>query len=168
MIALILMIGFRIIFPGAFPGNPDTPDNPGTPGIDTSHMVDLPVFADAAALEADGRFFAYLDTASKKYDVAISDGSTGGSTFGGQGVIMGPIYFASETIHIDKAYSQGADEVEGQVAEKTDFDSHGIPAFYIGDTLFYLHYMTWAPEGYMLTINSYPADVDFILVYEGA
>lgn len=167
MIALILMIGFRIIFPGAFPGNPDTPDNPDNPGIDTSHMVDLPVFADVAALKADGRFFNYLDSVSVRDDIKIVDGSQITAYFDGQGTYMGPIYFSAEVVHVDKAVSIGADPDEGQVDTRENYDSRGIPAFYIGDSLYYLHLMSWAPEGFQLTITTPPADCSFIAPYTG-
>ena len=152
MIALILMIGFRIIFPNAFPGNPDTPN---TPGIDTSRMVTLPVYADFHALNADSLFAALENELC--FPLAVEEDASW--AFNGDNFISGPFYSTAEVLHVDSAISSNLDAVE-----RKNFDSRGFPVFYVGDDLYYMHMQCFGAGNSTIKMTL-PADVKFIIPY---
>ena len=158
MICLVLMIAVKVMFPNAF-GCSGSTDNPVLPPVDTSHMVELPVFdtIDKAISEFESQ--ASLDSTSY---YGVDENSVNyilSSTrwFG---------RFYSTVKKIQCAYTLDNPDLTG--VELNTYSS-GIPLFYVGDVLYYLHTLTFAPDcAYYMTFNKIDGEHYYFPYYYGA
>lgn len=133
MIALILMIGFRIIFPNAFSGVGSSSDLPASPYVVTLPHYDT--IGDAMA------YYVSLDGAHCEYD-DFNPGFVNGTS------LCGPFFSSLETVRIDYSFVAVASLIDNMrspaAPASLDSDSGtissvGAPVFYVGDTLWYMH-----------------------------
>lgn len=137
MIALVLLIAVKVMFPNALGGSSPSTDNPDAPAVDMSHMVELPIFdtIDDAGSQFESQ--AILD--SPYYygfdENAVNDIITGTTPCAGR--------FYSTVDRIPCSISMDNPDVASM---ERDRYSVGIPVFYVGNDLYYLHTLLFAPD----------------------
>lgn len=142
MIALILMIGFRIIFPGAFSGAA------GDSSVVDPHSVTLVSYE---SIESAMAYYTSLDGAhceseSGKYNPGLTEGTDVlGAFFSPLSSVRFKIEDASVASPTPDLELSSVDDDVSLYADSSGWsDSVGTPAFYVGDTLWYIHSIYYA------------------------
>lgn len=152
MIALILMIGFRIIFPGAFSGAA------GDSSAVDPHSVALVSYE---SIESAMAYYTSLDGAhceseSGKYNPGLTEGTD----------VLGAFFSPLSSVRYKVEYISVASPGSGLELSSVDDNvslyadssgwssSTGTPAFFVGDTLWYIHSIYYAEFLNQQTIGS--------------
>ena len=130
MIALVLMIAVKIMFPNAFGGSSSSTENPDVPPVDLSHMVKLPVYADLT--EAENALFSPAKNLSV-YFYGFSEPEAASTIISNKLSIFSFFYSTVSEISVGVSTDDQSVSADGSMI------SVGIPTFYIGDTLYYQH-----------------------------
>lgn len=139
MIALILMIGFRIIFPGAFSGTAGD-----SPAVDP-HSVSLVSYEtiESALAYYNSLDGAHCESESGTYNKGLSEG-TGvlGAFFSPLSSVRYKLEYTSVASPPDPGLELSAldDNASLYAADSAGWSSStGTPVFFVGDTLWYIH-----------------------------
>lgn len=124
MIALVLMIGFRIMFPNALGGAGSSAESPASP-----YAVTLPHYD---TVEDAMTYYLSLEGAYSNIDGSYKPDFN--ST-----LICGPIFSSLETVRIHYDTNNSLNTASIAPEETGVINSQGSPVFYVGDTLWYMH-----------------------------
>lgn len=139
MIALILMIGFRIIFPGAFSGAAG--DSP----VADPHSVSLVSYEtiDSALAYYNSLDGAHCESESGTYNKGLSEGT---DVLGAFFSPLSSVRYKIESTSVASPPGPGLelfaldDNASLYAVDSSEWlSSTGTPAFFVGDTLWYIH-----------------------------